>query len=105
LIRRSLTPDQFDNRFMAFDSIDNRRQGAQQQFDQLSIARIANSNPQDRWTIARCGPAKGKVAIFGDENRRLGNGFIPNLLIGSCLQPEVDNVNRLTAGLSQCHRQ
>jgi hypothetical protein len=50
---------------------------------------------------SRCGPAKGKVAILGDENRRAGNGFIPNLLVGGCLQPEIDDVNRLAAGLAQ----
>jgi hypothetical protein len=41
----------------------------------------------------------------GDENCRTGNGFIPNLLVGSCQQPEVDNVNRLTAGFAQCFGQ
>jgi hypothetical protein len=96
-----LTPDKFDHCFIAFDRGDNCRQGAQHELDQLSIARIANSDPQDRWAIVRCGPAKGKVAILGDENRRAGNGFIPNLLVASSLQPEIDNVNRLTADLAQ----
>ncbi len=45
---------------------------------------------------------KGKVAILGDENCRAGNSLIPNLLVGSCQQPEVDKVNRLAAGLAQC---
>jgi hypothetical protein len=93
-----LTPDKFDNGLIAFDSVYNCRQSAQCQLDQLSIARIANSHPQDRWTVVPCGPAKGKVAILGDKNRRAGNGFIPNLLVGSRQQPEVDHVNRLTAG-------
>jgi hypothetical protein len=55
-----------------------------------------------RRTIVACGPAKGKVTILGDENRRTGNGFIQNLLVGRCRQPEVDHVSRLTAGLAQC---
>jgi hypothetical protein len=105
LLLLSLTPDKFDNRFIAFDSIDNCRQGAQHQLDQLSIGRIANSDPQDRRTIVPCGPAKGEVTILGDEDRRAGNSFIPNLLVGSCQQSEVDKMNRLTAGLAQCRRQ
>jgi hypothetical protein len=98
-------PDKFDDRFIAFDRIDNGRQGLQRELDQLSIAHITYSDPQDRWAIVACGPANGKVAILGDENCRTGNGFIPNLLVGSCQQPEVDNVNRLTAGFAQCFGQ
>ena len=80
-------PDKFDNCFAAFDRVDNGRQGLQCEFDKLSIAYVANSDPEDRWAIAPCSPAKGKVAILGDENRRTGNGFIPNLLVGRCQQP------------------
>jgi hypothetical protein len=100
-----LTPDKFDNCFIAINRIGNCRQGAQYQFDQLSIARIANPDPQDRRTIVPCCPAKGKVAIFGNENRGVGNGFVPNPLVSSRQQPEIDNVNRLTAGLAQGFRQ
>lgn len=64
----ALTPDKFDNCFVAFDRFDNGRQGLQCEFDKLSIAYVANSDPEDRWSIAPCGPAKGKVAILGDEN-------------------------------------
>jgi hypothetical protein len=56
--------------------------GSQCQIDQLSITCIANSHPQDHWTIVSCRPAKGKVTVLGDENRRAGNGFIPDLLVG-----------------------
>jgi hypothetical protein len=91
--------------FVACDRVDNGRQGPQYHLDKLSIGYIANPDPQDRWAIAPCGPAKGKVAILGDENRRTGNGFVPNLLVGCGQQPEVHNVNRLTAGLPQCRRQ
>ncbi|HLJ00068.1 MAG TPA: hypothetical protein VKT76_10145 [Bradyrhizobium sp.] len=39
------------------------------------------------------------------RQKKLLNGFIPNLPIGGCQQPEVDNVSRLTTGLAQCLRQ
>ena len=100
-----LAPNKFDNSFAALNGVNNCRQRAQCQFDQLSITQIADADPQDCRTIVRCGPAKGKVAILGDENRRTGNGFIPDLLVGGRQQPEVDNVNRLAAGLAQCLRQ
>ena len=104
---RSIRPadsssNKFDNCFIALDRVDNCRQGAQNKFDQLSIAYIADSDPQDRWAIAPCGPTKGKVAILSDEDRRARKGFVPNLQIGSCLQAEIDNVNGLAAGLAQC---
>lgn len=72
------------------------------QIDQLSIADVADPDPQDRWTIVPCGPPERKVTVLGDEYRRPGNGLIPNLPVGSCQQSEVDKVNRLTAGLAQC---
>jgi hypothetical protein len=75
--RCMLAPDKLDHCFIAFDCIDDCRQAAQRKLDQFSIAHITNSDPQDRWTIVRCGPAKGKVAILGDENCRTGNGFVP----------------------------
>jgi hypothetical protein len=65
-----LTPDKFANCFIAFESIDNCRQGAQRQRDQLSPARITNSYAKDGWTIFSCGPANGKVVILDDQNRR-----------------------------------
>jgi hypothetical protein len=80
---RSLTPDEFDNCFIAFDGIDNGGQGLQCELDQLSIAHIAYSDLQDRRAIVTGGAANGKVAILGNQNRRMGNGFIPNLLISS----------------------
>jgi hypothetical protein len=90
---------------MAFNSFDNCRKCPQCQLDQFSVADISNSDPQDRWAIVACSPANGKVAILGNENCGTRNRFIPNLLIGSRQQTEVDNVNRFAAGLAQRLRQ
>jgi hypothetical protein len=100
-----LTPYKFDHSLTAFDRIDDRRQGAQRQFDQLSVAHIANPDPQNRRTIVARGPTKGEVSILADENRRAGKSFIPNLLVGRCQQSEIDNVNCVAAGMAQCFRQ
>jgi hypothetical protein len=102
IIARSLTSDKFDNNFIALDSFDNGRQGLQCELDQLSIAYVTYSDPQDRWAVVTCCAANGKVAILRHQNRRTGNGFIPNLLIGSCQQTEIDDVNRWASGLTQC---
>ena len=99
-----LTPHKFDHSLFTFDRINNRRQGVQYQFNELSISYIANPDPQDRRTIVARGPAKGEVSILADENRRARNGFIPNLLVGRCQQSEIDNVNCVAAGMAQCFR-
>ena len=97
----SLAPDELNHSLAAFDRSGDFRQRAQCQFDQLSIAQVANSDPQDRGAVVTGSPTNGKVTILGDENRRAGNGFIPNLLVGRGQQPEFDKVNRLTTGLAQ----
>ena len=69
------------------------------------IVCVANSNPQDRRTcVARCAE-KWKVPILRDQDRRAGNGFIPNLLIGRCEQAEVGNVDRLATAVAQSRSQ
>jgi hypothetical protein len=97
-----LTADNLDHCFIAFDSLDNCRQRAQYQIDQLSIGGVADSDLKDRWAVVPRSPTKGKVSVLGDEDRGAGNGFVPDPLVGSRQQPEVDKVDRLTTVLPQC---
>jgi hypothetical protein len=106
--RRSenLTSNKFNDRFASFGGSDNCRQGTQHLFNQGSIVRVANSDPDDRGTVVTGSAEERKIAILGNQDRRTGKGFIPDLPIGRSQQAEVSYMNRFAAGATQslCQR-
>jgi hypothetical protein len=60
----------------------------------------------DRGTVVTGSADERKVAILGNQDRRTGMGFIPDLPIGRSQQAEVSYMNRLAAGAKQslCQR-